>query len=100
MYQEYQECRAEEEMFDCGQGECALTFWKCDGFYDCNSQLDERNPECCASIQMTFDQNQMDRGKNMTMFIYLKYIASVHDTSLIYNCTCGGKCLKRDLCGL
>lgn len=62
MYQEYQECREEEEMYDCGNNECGFVFWKCDGYYDCESNRDERNEDCCEDIQHNYESNMEDHG--------------------------------------
>ncbi len=56
MYQEFQECRPEEEMFDCGEGECCFNFWTCDGAYDCKTNKDERNKDCCHVIPTQFER--------------------------------------------
>ena len=63
MYQEYQECREEEQMFDCGNGECGFSFWACDGTYDCNTNRDERNLGCCSAIESQYEMNQLDQGQ-------------------------------------
>ncbi|XP_063721908.1 amiloride-sensitive sodium channel subunit alpha-like isoform X3 [Symsagittifera roscoffensis] len=65
MYQEYQECREEEQMFDCGNGECGFSFWACDGTYDCNTNRDERNLGCCSAIESQYEMNQLDQGETL-----------------------------------
>ncbi|XP_075248531.1 epithelial sodium channel subunit alpha-like isoform X4 [Convolutriloba macropyga] len=70
MYQEYQECREEEQMFDCGNGECGFTFWTCDGVYDCNTNKDERNTGCCEAIQEQYEMNQLDQGETLDDLLF------------------------------